>query len=204
MYYLAQIESIVNSDDSLFLDEGFSVHFIIFDGSQKPLPSGYFSDLHFDRPKSKYCGEIAKYVLPQRCSNFHNLLKAGIIDLTLLSAGNCLITSLAFGVFLHKNKLDVKFCLKRIFQHFHKNLQQFSQEVLGNKIFNQLNSSSSLHDALNIFCKETDYGVIMYNLEDKIAKVILRKNVKLSKTPIYILYQESQNHIAFLYDLAIR
>ena len=128
LYILAQIESIVNSDDSLFLDEGFSVHFIIFDATQKPLPKGYFSQLYFDRPRSKLCGKIAKFVLPHRCANFHNLLKGGIIDLTLLSAGNCLITSLAFGVFFHQNKLDIKFCLKRIFQNFHKSLQQFCQE----------------------------------------------------------------------------
>ena len=149
---LAQIESIVNSDDCLYIDGGFEVHFIIFDGSQKPLPKGSFNQLIFKRPKSKLCAKTAKYFKSMNCENFQNLLKGGIIDLTVLQDMNCLISSLAFGLFLQINNHDLLFCLKKMFKYFYNNLNKFCEHVLGFELIKKIILANSFTEAIDIFC----------------------------------------------------
>ena len=166
------------------------------------LPRGKFSKLHFKRPKSAFCAKISKCFKTQ--NSFQNLLKGGIIDFSLIGYENCLIITLSFGVFCIQNRCDIRFCLKKMFKDYHLNLRNFCQNILGKSLIKKLNSTNSLEEALTIFCDQTDYGIIVYNFNGKFAKIISRKNVKLKKLPIYILYDEIDNHVAYLFDLAIR
>ena len=188
----------------MFLDEGFAVHLIIFDASTSNLPRGSFSNLHFKRPKSSFCAKISKCFKNQNYANFQNLLKGGIIDFSLIGHENCLITTLSFGVFCLENRCDIRFSLKKMFKDFHLNLREFCESILGKNLIKKLNSTDSLDQALTMFCKQTDLGIIVYNFSGTFAKIISRKNVRLKKLPIYILYDETENHVAYLFDLSIR
>ena len=198
------MESVVNSDDSIYIDNGFAVHFIIFDGNKKSLPGGKFTKIIFKRPLSQHCAEIVKHFRTENCRNFENLLKGGIVDLTMLANGNCLIFTLSFGAFFLRNENNIKVCLKKVFKDYFCNLNQFCENSLGKDLISKIESCQSLSEAIDVFCKHTDMGIIIYNLEEKKAKPLARRNVKPKEQAIYVLYEEEKNHVGFLYDLAIR
>ena len=203
-FLIAQLDTIINSDDCLYLDEGFSVNFIIFDNLKKKIPQGQFNTLISKRPLSLNCAKIVICFKDENCKKFQSFLKSGIIDLTLFSNENCLILALSFGIYFIKNKCNVKFCVERIFNVYLNNLKSFCEMNLGAEMIKNILACTSLSQEIEQFSKEFSVGIVLFNLKNSRATIMSKKSVNSKELPIYILYDELNNHCAFLYDLALR
>ena len=112
-FLFSQIDSLMQSSDQITIDNGFRVDVILTKISDYKIKPGKSETKFLTPKKSIFCNNVYKECVPLKFKKALVEIKCGFLDLTqVCSKSNCLLVSVAFGLYMRKFNFDIKKCLR--------------------------------------------------------------------------------------------
>ena len=206
---MAKLESVLNSDDRLELDESFHVDIII-------------SKMPFTRPKGdkypicltsnvKFASILAREICSilkkgrQKNHHFYMLCKRGYLDIhSLVKHANCAIICLAFGIMLKRQNYDLNFALENFLKR-----HRFLSNIFLREQFYPLNVDDlvilDFWQLLDVLSREFNIKFVVYSGEHIFdATQVFSTGQSNMGPPIYLFLKSThtETHTYLIFDLS--